>query len=163
MVLGLLIIGCAQVKKETATPTPTLGFKLVKPGVLTVRMDATYPPFEYINETTKKFEGFDVDLMRATAKKLGLKVEFKNVAWEGIIPGFVTHQYDCICSAMTITKEREKQVDFSDPYFIASQRQQNSRCKGFGWEGRRSLAWNYGRLLRRKTSQGGYSLHTQEV
>ncbi len=121
MVLGLLIIGCAQVKKETATPTPTPGFKLVKPGVLTVGMDATYPPFEYINETTKKFEGFDVDLMKAIAKKLGLKVEFKNVAWEGIIPGLVTHQYDCICSAMTITKEREKQVDFSDPYFIASQ------------------------------------------
>ncbi len=117
IVLGLTVIGCAQHKKAT----PTSGFKLVKPGVLTVGMDATYPPFEYINETTKKFEGFDVDLMKAVAQKLGLKVEFKNVAWEGIIPGLVAHKYDCICSAMTITKERAKEVDFSRPYFVASQ------------------------------------------
>jgi len=113
--LCLITLGCAQEKKVTEK------YKLVKPGTLTVGMDATYPPFEYINETTKKFEGFDVDLMKAVAQKLGLKVEFKNVAWEGIIPGLLAHKYDCICSAMTITKERAKEVDFSRPYFVASQ------------------------------------------
>jgi polar amino acid transport system substrate-binding protein len=138
LILGLLFIGCAQEEKpaqpEKPTPTPaettvtetptakeTPAFKLVKPGVLTVGMDATYPPFEYINETTKEFEGFDVDLMKEIAKRLDLEVEFKNVAWEGIIPGLVAHKYDCICSAMTITEERAKQVNFSKPYFIASQ------------------------------------------
>ncbi len=114
LVLGLILIGCSQEKK-------TQEMKLVKPGVLTVGMDATYPPFEFINETTKKFEGFDVDLMKAIAKRLGLKVEFKNVAWEGIIPGLIAHKYDCICSAMTITPERAKRVNFSIPYFVASQ------------------------------------------
>ncbi len=115
LALCLVMLGCAQEKKVEEK------YKLVKPGTLTVGMDATYPPFEYINETTKKFEGFDVDLMKAVAQRLGLKVEFKNVAWEGIIPGLLAHKYDCICSAMTITKERAKQVDFSRPYFVASQ------------------------------------------
>ncbi len=135
LLVGLLFLGCAQ-KEEKPTPTVTTttpaetqtpevtqtpAFKLVKPGVLTVGMDATYPPFEYINETTKEFEGFDVDLMKEIAKRVKLKVEFVNVAWEGIIPGLTSHKYDCICSAMTITEERAKQVDFSRPYFVASQ------------------------------------------
>ena len=52
---------------------------------------------------------------------MGLEVEFKNVAWEGTILGLVTHKYDYIYSAMTITEERTKQVDFSKPYFVATQ------------------------------------------
>ncbi|WP_457549399.1 basic amino acid ABC transporter substrate-binding protein [Archaeoglobus sp.] len=130
LVVGLLFLGCAQKTQEkpktpvttaTTSTTVTPAYKLVKPGVLTVGMDATYPPFEYINETTKAFEGFDVDLMKEVAKRIGLKAEFVNVAWEGIIPGLTAHKYDCICSAMTITAERAKQVDFSRPYFVASQ------------------------------------------
>jgi len=52
---------------------------------------------------------------------MGLKVKFVNTAWDGIIPGLLAHKYDVICSAMTITEERAKQVDFSDPYFEAKQ------------------------------------------
>ncbi len=127
LLIAAFVAGCAEkeepkpVSEETPAPEQTPAYKLVNPGVLTVGMDATYPPFEYINETTKEFEGFDVDLMKEIGKRLGLEVKFVNVAWEGIIPGLVAHKYDVICSAMTITEERKKQVDFSDPYFEAWQ------------------------------------------
>ena len=136
VLLGAAFAGCAQNKTQTQTtstakPTPTAkptatqekaeGYKLVHPGYLTVGMDATYPPFEFINETTHQFQGFDVDLMKAVAHEMGLKPKFVNVAWTGIIPGLEAHKYDCICSAMTITAERAKQVYFSRPYFVASQ------------------------------------------
>ncbi len=131
VLLGSAFAGCAQNKTQTttatkATPTPTptptaSKYKLVHPGYLTVGMDATYPPFEFVNETTHQFQGFDVDLMKAVAKEMGLKPKFVNVAWTGIIPGLEAHKYDCICSAMTITADRAKQVYFSRPYFVASQ------------------------------------------
>jgi|Deesub1362B_J571_1020462.scaffolds.fasta_scaffold00072_88 polar amino acid transport system substrate-binding protein len=133
LLITALFLGCAGEKKEAATPTPEKTampestpesapkFKLVEPGVLTVGTDAAYPPFESINEVTNEFEGFDVDLMKEVAKRIGLEVKFVNVAWEGIIPGLVAHKYDVIASAMTITEERKKQIDFSDPYFEAWQ------------------------------------------
>lgn len=46
-----------------------------------------HTPFESINEVTNEFEGFDVDLMKEVANRIGLEVKFVNVAWEGIIPG----------------------------------------------------------------------------
>jgi len=50
-----------------------------------------------------------------------LELELKNIAWDGIIPGLMNGNYDCLISAMTITEERRKQIDFSDPYFTIKQ------------------------------------------
>ena len=127
LVVAALILGCAQPQeKPKATPTATVAptekpYSLVTPGYLTVGSDITYPPFEYTDEKTGKYAGFDIDLMTEIAKRMGLEVKFVNTAWDGIIPGLVAKKYDVICSAMTITEERAKQVDFSDPYFEAKQ------------------------------------------
>ncbi len=86
-----------------------------------VATDATWPPFESINEQTKEIEGFDIDLMTAIAEKAGLEIEFMNVAWDPLLAGIAQCQYDAAISAMTITEERKKQFLFSDPYFEAGQ------------------------------------------
>ncbi|MCA1687149.1 MAG: basic amino acid ABC transporter substrate-binding protein, partial [Actinobacteria bacterium] len=65
--------------------------------------------------------GFDIDLMNEIAKRADLQVEYKNVTFDGIIPGLGNNLYDASISGMTITEEREQQVDFSDPYFNADQ------------------------------------------
>ena len=52
-----------------------------KEEVIRVATDATWPPFEYVNEQTKEIEGFDIDLFKAIAEKEDLNVEFVNVAW----------------------------------------------------------------------------------
>jgi polar amino acid transport system substrate-binding protein len=86
-----------------------------------VAMDATWPPFESIDEKTKEIVGFDVDLMKAIAKQGGFEVEFINVSWDPLLAGMAQCQYDAAISAMTITEERKKSFNFSDPYFAAGQ------------------------------------------
>ena len=102
-VFGLLS-GCAQ---ETET--------------IRVATDATWPPFESVNEQTKEIEGFDIDLMKAIAEEANLEIEFVNVGWDPLLAGMAQCQYDAAISAMTITEERAKAFLFSDPYFNAGQ------------------------------------------
>src|SRR5215204_856361 len=86
---------------------------------ITVASDIAYPPFEF--EKKGKPVGFDIDLMREIGKRAGFTPEFQNVTFDGIIPGLGNNLYDAGASAFTITKAREKKVDFSDPYFNADQ------------------------------------------
>lgn len=86
-----------------------------------VATDATWPPFESVNEQTKAIEGFDIDLLNAVAKKAGLEIEYINVGFDPLLAGIAQCQYDAAISAMTITEERKKSMNFSDPYFAAGQ------------------------------------------
>lgn len=88
---------------------------------ITVATDATWPPFEYVDEETKEFVGFDIDLMKAIAEAGDFDYEFVNVSWDPLLAGMATGQYDAAISAMTITEERAQQFDFSEPYYNAGQ------------------------------------------
>ncbi|MFS8542767.1 MAG: basic amino acid ABC transporter substrate-binding protein, partial [Limnochordales bacterium] len=89
--------------------------------VLRVGANVAYPPFEFVDEATGEYAGFDMDLIREVGRRLGMRVEIINTAWEGIIPGLLAGHYDVIISAMTITDERAQAVDFTDPYFSTGQ------------------------------------------
>ena len=89
------------------------------PEQVTVASDIAYPPFEFNKDGEPT--GFDIDLMNAIAKKANLEVEYENVRFDSIIQGLGNNQYDAAISAMTINAEREKQIDFSEPYFNADQ------------------------------------------
>ena len=89
-------------------------------AILRVGTDAAYEPFEYIDEDGN-FAGFDIELITMIAEEMGRKLELQNVQWDGIIPGLMNGNYDCLISAMTITEERMKQINFSDPYFTIKQ------------------------------------------
>ena len=102
----VLAAGCAK-KQQGLTITP---------GVLSVGMEISYPPFEYYEADGKTPTGFDVELARALAKKLGLQVKFVDTGWDGIFAGVTKGDYDCIISAATITEERLAAHNFSKPY-----------------------------------------------
>ncbi len=104
MLFSLVLSGCAKPATKVIIAT-----------------DATWPPFESVNEQTKEIEGFDIDLMTAIAEKAGLEIEFMNVAWDPLLAGIAQCQYDAAISAMTITEERKEKFLFSDPYFFAGQ------------------------------------------
>jgi polar amino acid transport system substrate-binding protein len=88
----------------------------IKSGVLTVGMEIGYPPLEYYAEDAKTPIGFDPQMAAELAKKLNLKVEFVDTAWDGIFAGVTKGDYDVIISAVTVTEERKKVHNFTRPY-----------------------------------------------
>lgn len=85
--------------------------------VLKVGADAAFAPFEFQDPNSKEYVGFDIDLMKAIAKKMGYQVEFQNMGFDGLIPALQSGNIDVIASGMTINEERQKKVIFSDPYY----------------------------------------------
>lgn len=85
-------------------------------GKLKVAMEVGYPPFEYYAADGVTPIGFDAELGKEVAKRMGLEVEFIDTAWDGILAGLDIDRYDCIMSAMTITDDRKKNYDFTQPY-----------------------------------------------
>ncbi len=83
-------------------------------------VDATWPPMEFV-DGNKKIVGYSIDFMTAAGKEAGFTPVFKNTAWDGIFAGLAAGKYDAICSSVSITEERKKSMDFSEPYFQVHQ------------------------------------------
>lgn len=81
-----------------------------------VATDCTFPPMEYL-DNDKKPVGFDPSLMKEIAKACGFQIEIKNIAWDGIFAGIAAGKYDIVAAAVSITPERSKAFDISEPYF----------------------------------------------
>src|ERR687894_1269398 len=118
----VLPVGCSagtEKSFEGAAPGETTGPEGIVGGKITVASNMAYPPFESSPKGGPR--GFDIDLMNEIAKRAGFEVEYENVRFDSILRGLDTDLFDAAISAMTITKERERQIDFSDPYFNADQ------------------------------------------
>ncbi|KPQ05733.1 MAG: polar amino acid transport system substrate-binding protein [Rhodobacteraceae bacterium HLUCCA12] len=87
-------------------------------GVLRVALSGVYPPFSMTNDQNEVV-GFDVDIAKEIASRIGVEAEIITTAWDGIIAGLVTGRYDTIIASMSITPEREEVVDFVGPYYSA--------------------------------------------
>jgi len=88
-------------------------------GVLKIATDATYPPFEYLEND--KLVGFDVEIAQELGKELGVKVELTSMEWSGVFAAVETGKVDLILSGVTITAERKKGNGFTRPYFLSGQ------------------------------------------
>ncbi|HKT91285.1 MAG TPA: transporter substrate-binding domain-containing protein [Paraburkholderia sp.] len=98
-------------------------------GVLRVGLEGTYPPFDYRN-AAGELEGFDVDVAKALATRLGVKPEFVPTEWSGILAGLQAGKFDVIVNQVTITPQRQQALDFSQPYtFSAAQLIQRANDK----------------------------------
>ena len=87
-------------------------------GTLTIGTEAAYVPYEFFKDG--KIVGYDPAIADLMVSKIGAKAQFIDTAWSGIIPALYAKKFDCIISAMTITKERAEKVLFSMPYADAS-------------------------------------------
>lgn len=88
--------------------------------VLKIGSDTTYPPLETIDENGN-IVGFDVDVMNAICEKINCVAEFTTTAWDGIFAALAAGEFDMVVSGVSITEERDKIVDFSEPYLVVSQ------------------------------------------
>lgn len=84
-------------------------------GTLMIAMEGTYPPFDY-RDSRGVLQGFDVDVARALAAKLGVKPDFYTGEWSGLIGGLQAGKFDVVINQVTITQKRRESLDFSPPY-----------------------------------------------
>lgn len=110
VVVILLVIFTVQKKKgeETASGTPRLR----------IAMSGLYPPFNF-RDAKNELSGFDVDIANEIAHRLGREPKLITSAWDGILAGLVANKYDLIVGSMAITSERQKAVNFTDPYYLS--------------------------------------------
>src|SRR5919106_5280201 len=92
---------------------------LISEGTLTVGTDTPFPPFEI--GQPPNISGYDIDVMNAVAEELGLTAEYTDTGFGTIFRDVAQGQFDTVAAASTITRGREKTVDFSDPYYEAQQ------------------------------------------
>ncbi|MGW5635948.1 basic amino acid ABC transporter substrate-binding protein [Streptomyces sp. NPDC003832] len=118
----VLVAGCSSDDDGgSGSKTAAGGVELVKAGQLTTCTHLPYPPFQ--SEIDGKVQGFDVALIDLVAENLGVEQEILDTPFENFKTGAFLNSGECDLAAagMTITEERKKNVDFSDPYFEATQ------------------------------------------
>ncbi len=111
----------ADIAQQVLGAAPTgLAKKIVDAGTVIVANDANYAPQSSVDQATGELVGFDVDVAKRMGEILGLTVEFKNPAWETIPAGLNQGKYDVSIGSMTVTPERQKALDFTEPYYFTS-------------------------------------------
>jgi ABC-type amino acid transport substrate-binding protein len=111
--------GAAQTQTAPEFPAGSSMAALQKKGEITIGVKYDVPPFGFKNPQSNDLEGFDVDLGRAIATKLGVKPKFIEAISDNRIPFLEDGTADLILSTMTITGERDQEIDFSEPYYVA--------------------------------------------
>ncbi|NPT34994.1 amino acid ABC transporter substrate-binding protein [Paraburkholderia xenovorans] len=87
-------------------------------GVFRIGTEGTYAPFTYHDESGK-LTGFDVEIGTAIAQRLGVKPQFVEGKWDGLIAGLDVNRYDAVINEVAITDARKVKYDFSDPYITS--------------------------------------------
>jgi glutamate transport system substrate-binding protein len=133
LVLGLLVAACGDDEEEpsggggaedTAAeveqfPEDTTMGKIQAAGEIKIGVKYDVPPFGFKNPQTDDIEGFDVDFGQAIADKLGVEPNFVEAISDNRIPFLQDGTVDLVLSTMTINAERDQEIDFSEPYYIA--------------------------------------------
>jgi len=106
-----LLLGCSQGHDNSLA-------RIRDAGSLKLAMSCGYPPFSFCNND-RQVAGFDVDVSREVAKRLGVQPKLIVTGWSGIIEGLKSGSYDAILGSMSVTEERAAAVDFSIPYYYS--------------------------------------------
>jgi cystine transport system substrate-binding protein len=133
--------------------------KIKAAGVLRIGTEGTYAPFTF-HDASNQLTGFDVEIGRAIAERMGVKAEFVEGKWDGLIAGLSGNRYDAVINEVGITDERKAKFDFSQPYIVSHPAiivsSDNTSIKSFadlkGKKSAQTLTSNYGQIVR---DQGG--------
>lgn len=85
-------------------------------GYITIASEGDWSPYTYHDEVTGELVGFDVELAKLIADKLGVEVKYAETDWESILSGVQTGRYDLAINGVTYTEDRAKSYNFSKPY-----------------------------------------------
>ena len=94
--------------------------QIQKSGVFKVGVEGTYPPMTYHDESGE-LTGFDVEVAKKVAEKLGVTAEFTESDWDSLLAGIDSKRLDTVINAVSVTEERSQKYDFAGPYFYITQ------------------------------------------
>ncbi len=122
-------------------------------GAIKIGTEGTYAPFTF-HDGSGALVGFDVEIARAIADRLGVKAEFLVGKWDGLIAGLDAKRYDVVVNEVSITDARKAKYDFSEPYIVSKAalivRNDDASIKGFadlkGKKSAQTLTSNFGKL-----------------
>ncbi|KRL99104.1 transporter substrate-binding domain-containing protein [Liquorilactobacillus satsumensis] len=112
--LGVAVTACSSTKKASNNDFQS---ELNQKGTLTIGLEGTYSPYSYRKDG--KLTGFEVELGKALAKKMGVKAKFVPTKWDSLIAGLGSNKYDVVLNNITETPARAKSYLFSDPYIYS--------------------------------------------
>ena len=115
ILIGVLAAAIAVVASASAGGRAANPHNLKDPTTLTVGMTLQFKPQMYLNAQGKP-AGYDVVLLKALAKQWGVKLDIKNLDFNGLIPGLVAKKFDMVSVGLSATPERRKSISFSRPY-----------------------------------------------
>jgi len=113
LLLMVSVAACGGGGEGEENATETEGEKLI------VGVDASFVPFDFLNQETGEYEGFDIDLLAEIAKDLNWDYDIQPMDFNGLIPALQSGSLDAVIAGMTIKEERKEKVDFSIPYYDA--------------------------------------------
>ncbi|AWK89360.1 amino acid ABC transporter substrate-binding protein [Azospirillum thermophilum] len=159
LVAGLLQAAAVAVAPVQAQAQSDLD-RIKSEGVLKIGTEGTYAPFTF-HDASGALVGFDVEIGREVAKRIGVKAEFLEGKWDGLIAGLDARRYDAVINQVGITEARKAKYDFSDPYITSRAvlivRGDNDAIKGFadlkGKKSAQSLTSNFGKLAEASGAQ----------
>ncbi|MDV3123930.1 ABC transporter permease subunit [Mycobacterium sp. 21AC1] len=115
--LGLLLIA-TFVLSACGAPAQNTEEPLKSAGVLRIGTEGVYAPFSYHDPATGELAGYDVDVARAVAEKIGVRIEFVETPWDSIFAALEANRFDVVANEVTITPERQAKYDLSEPYSV---------------------------------------------
>lgn len=115
--LMLMLSACGTEEGPKTGQAKGEDLHLIKEGELSFAMTGQYPPLNFKKDG--KLTGFDVEIGTEIAKRIGLEAKPVTNQWETIIQGLKAKKYDAIIGSMTATPERDKQIDFTNPYYLS--------------------------------------------
>lgn len=117
LVMIVVLSGCGGKEEASGNGKNSVLNRIEESKVLKVGFEGTYPPFNFLDDN-EKYNGFDVDISNEIAKRLGVKAEFVATKWDSLLGGLKSDKFDIIIGQMSVTEERKKSVDFTDPYVV---------------------------------------------
>ena len=119
MVMSALVLSACGDSDDDSSGSGDFTSELISDGTLTVGSDIPYAPFEF--GKAPDYTGFDIELVNDIATRLDLDVKIQDTAFDTIFTDLAQGKFDLVASASTITPDRQKVVNFSDPYYSAQQ------------------------------------------
>lgn len=104
-------------ESAAASAEPDFLARILEAGVIVVSTDPEYPPQSYLDTATEDFLGFDIDVAKEIAERLGVDIEFETPSFDAITAGRWADRWDMSVGSMTITESRKAVIDFTQPYY----------------------------------------------